>query len=420
MAARTLVVLLALMLGAFPASAEKRVALVVGNGAYRDAPLRNPANDARAIAASLREAGFEVILRENAGKQALERALADFGEKLGPDAVGLFYFAGHGIQVRGQNYLVPVDAQIANEARVRVEAVDADLAVEQMAAAGAKVSLVILDACRNNPFERRFRSQGDGGLAQIRAPAGTLIAYATAPGRVAADGEGANSVYSAALASALRQPGLAVEDVFKQVRLQVSRATGGQQVPWESSSLTGDFVFRPGAAATASVPAGAPPLARAVDDPAAVEDAFWAATAGGASEGALKAYLERYPEGRHVAEARLKLAALEPRRGRFDGRWGGRMRCPAQGNPRELNRPMAMVVENDEALIDAAGDLHLRLSGSVLEDGRLVMSGAYVSGASSGFRLDGTIVDRTYKATGAEASGSWGRPCELELFKLFG
>src|SRR5262245_25910670 len=279
----------ALALPGAPAAAERRVALVVGNAAYKEAPLRNPLNDARAMAGALREAGFEVILRENATKQALERAIADFGEKLGPDAAGLFYYAGHGIQARGQNYLVPVDAQIASESRVRIEAVDADLAIEQMAAAGTRVSLVVLDACRNNPFERRFRSGGEGGLAQIRAPAGTLIAYATAPGKVAVDGEGTNSVYTGALVQALRQPGLAVEDVFKQVRVQVSRATQGQQVPWESSSLTGDFVLR--AAVPAAAPAAAPPapMPRPVDDPAAVEQAFWDAARDSTSEATIKA-----------------------------------------------------------------------------------------------------------------------------------
>ena len=406
---------------AVPAFAEKRVALVVGNAAYKEQPLRNPVNDARAVAGALREAGFEVMLRENASKQALERAIADFGERLGPEAVGLFYYAGHGIQARGQNYLVPVDAQIASEARVRIEAVDADLAIEQMAAAGTRVSLVVLDACRNNPFERRFRSGAEGGLAQLRAPAGTLIAYATAPGKVAVDGEGANSVYTGALVQALRQPGLAVEDVFKQVRVQVSRATQGQQVPWESSSLTGEFVFRaatPAAPAAVAAPPPAAPSPRPVDDPGAVERAFWEAAIGADHEGPLKAYLERYPAGRYVEDARAKLAALASRRGRYDGRYSGVLRCPAYQNTGPMNWPMMMEIRDNEASIDAQGTYSARFGGTVLENGRLNLGGSYTAGLSSGFTLRGTIEDRTYKATGSQASCSWGRSCEMEMYRV--
>ena len=411
---------LALAWSAAPAVAERRVALVVGNAAYKDAPLRNPVNDARAMAGVLREVGFDVTLRENASKQSLERALAEFGEKLGPDAVGLFYYAGHAIQTRGQNFLVPVDAQIVTEARVRIEAVDADLSIEQMAAAGTRISLVILDACRNNPFEQRFRSAGEGGLAQLRAPAGTLIAYATAPGKVAVDGEGANSVYSGALVQALRQPGLAVEDVFKQVRVQVSRATGGQQVPWESSSLTGEFMFRsapPAAVAAPLSPPAAQPASRPVDDPDSIERAVWAAAIGASGEGGLKAYLERYPQGRFADDAKSRIAALAPRRGRFDGRYLGTLRCPAERQTPPLNWRMMMEIHDDEALIDAQGMYSARFTGIVQDGGRLNLGGGYTSGANLGFTLRGAIEGLTYRASGTQNSGPWGRNCELEMYR---
>lgn len=225
------------------AGGERRVALVIGNADYPSSPLDNPVKDARAISAALKELNFDVLTVENGGKTAIERAIGDFGEKLGEGAVGLLFYAGHGMQVNGHNYLIPVDAKLASEQRVKLETVDVDVVLDQMAAAKTRVSLVILDACRNNPFERRFRSLS-GGLAQMNAPEGTLIAYATAPGKVASDGSGDHGLYTAELLKALTEPGRSVEDVFKQVRVGVSRASNGAQTPWESSSLTGQFYFK--------------------------------------------------------------------------------------------------------------------------------------------------------------------------------
>jgi hypothetical protein len=225
-----------------PPANEKRVALVIGNGAYKDAPLRNPVNDARAMAQALNGVGFEVILRENTTQRDMLRAVGEFGRKLSSNSVGLFYYAGHGIQVRGRNFLIPIDATIQSEAEASLEALDVERVLEQMQQAGNRMNMVILDACRNNPFERRFRSVS-GGLAPIDAPKGTLLAYATAPGKVAADGDGANGLYTQELLQAIRQPGLKVEDVFKRVRGAVAQRTSDQQMPWEASSLTGDFFF---------------------------------------------------------------------------------------------------------------------------------------------------------------------------------
>ncbi|TAN56321.1 MAG: caspase family protein, partial [Rhodospirillales bacterium] len=220
--------------------AERRIALVIGNAKYKTAPLSNPVNDARGMASMLEKLGFEVILKENASQRDMNRATTLFGQKLAGGGVGLFYYAGHGMQVKGRNFLVPVDAQIASEASIRSESIDVDQVLDQLN--GARVSVVILDACRNNPFERSFRGSS-GGLAQIDAPKGTFIAYATAPGKVASDGESGNGLYTRELLKTLDQPGLRVEDVFKRVRVQVAMATNDTQIPWETSSLTGDFYF---------------------------------------------------------------------------------------------------------------------------------------------------------------------------------
>jgi uncharacterized caspase-like protein len=280
------------------ATAERRVALVVGNARYADAPLRNPANDARAMAASLRERGFEVILRLDATKPQMEGAIIEFGEKLTEGATGLFFYAGHGMQVQGRNYIIPTDAKLTSEQRIKLEAVDVEAVLDQMQGARSKVNVVILDACRNNPFERRFRS-ASGGLAQINAPEGTLIAYATAPGRVAADGEGANGLYTTELLKALRAPGLKVEDVFKQVRINVARASNGAQTPWEASSLIGDFYF-------------VAPVAAAPSNTLELE--FWNAIKTAQEPGEYRAYLTRYPKGEFAELAQMRLASIEKSR----------------------------------------------------------------------------------------------------------
>jgi uncharacterized caspase-like protein len=239
--------------GSLPARAEKKVALVIGNAAYPAAPLRNPVNDARAVAARLESLGYEVALHTNVAQRDFTRAVSRFGQRLAPGSVALFYYAGHGMQVRGRNFLVPVDADIQSEASARSEAVDLDLVLEQLGP--SRLAMVILDACRNNPFEGRFRSSGGSGLAQVDAPKGTLLAYATAPGKVASDGEGPHGLYTAELLKAMDLPGAKVEEVFKAVRVNVIKATAGAQVPWESSSLTGDYFFRPAAAARPAVEA---------------------------------------------------------------------------------------------------------------------------------------------------------------------
>jgi len=224
---------------------EKRLALVIGNGDYLMGPLTNPVNDARSMARALRNVGFDVMLRENVSNQTeLKRVIREFGQKLKDYEVGMFYYAGHGIQKDGYNFLVPVNAQINSEEEVEYECVDAGFVVALMDAADSRVNIIVLDACRNNPFARTFRSTRQG-LVSMNAPAGTIIAYATSPGKTALDGSGVNGLYTQELLYQIQRPGLKIEDVFKNVRIEVMRKSDNQQVPWESSSLTGDFYFKP-------------------------------------------------------------------------------------------------------------------------------------------------------------------------------
>ena len=291
-----------------PRGGERRVALVIGNAAYPGvAALKNPANDAAHMAAKLRKLDFRVTLKTNVGQKEMLRALTEFGDRLQQGGEALFFFAGHGMQVRGRNYLIPVDAEIRTESSVSSEAVDVDQLLDKLAP--ARLSIVILDACRNNPFERRFRGNGQG-LAQINAPTGTLIAYATAPGKVASDGEGRNGLYTAELLTALDTPGIRIEDVFKRVRANVVRKSGDAQTPWESSSLTGDFFFSaPGPAAASALPAAGQP-APAPADPAAIELAYWDGVKDSRDAEAFKVYLDQYPQGRFASLAKIRLREL--------------------------------------------------------------------------------------------------------------
>lgn len=290
------------------AAGDKRIALIIGNAAYSGAPLANPVNDAKDMAATLRKLGFEVIEKTNATQKDMNLAIVQFGGKLRADTVALFYYAGHGMQVKGKNYLIPIDAQINSEATVRAMAVDVDTVMDQLAV--SPLNIVILDACRNNPFERRFRSVG-GGLAQMDAPKGSLIAYATAPGKVANDGTGRNGLYTQELLKHIQTPGLPLEAVFKRVRNGVMQGSGEAQTPWEASSLTGDFFFRPGQdiqAASAKPELVSPPLR--VQSSEEIEQELWNKIKGGNDPTDFEDYLRQYPSGRFVALANAELKRL--------------------------------------------------------------------------------------------------------------
>jgi uncharacterized caspase-like protein len=230
-----------------PAQAESggRYALVMGNSAYGDKPLKNPANDARDVGRALSRLGFDVQLKTDVGLRAMEDAIRDFGLKLKRGGVGIFYYAGHGVQVQGVNYLVPIGARLSSESDAKFECVDAGRVLGKMEDAGNELNIVILDACRNNPFTRSFRS-ADQGLARMDAPTGSLVAYATAPNSVASDGRGQNGLYTKYLLENINTPGVPIEEVFKRVRIGVMNETGKKQVPWESSSIAGYFFLAGG------------------------------------------------------------------------------------------------------------------------------------------------------------------------------
>ncbi len=217
-----------------------RYALVIGNSAYKDKPLKNPANDARDMGRALQRLGFDVQLKTDVSLRDMEEAIREFGVRLKRGGVGLFYYAGHGVQVQGVNYLVPVGAKISSESDAKFECVDAGRVLGKMEDAGNELNIVILDACRNNPFARSFRSV-DQGLARMDAPTGSIVAYATAPNSVASDGKGANGMYTKYLLENMNTPGIPIEEVFKRVRIGVMGETSKKQVPWESSSIAGYF-----------------------------------------------------------------------------------------------------------------------------------------------------------------------------------
>ena len=227
--------------GAAPVQ-EPRHALVVGNASYASAPLINSANDAAAVAKVLERAGFTVDLKLNASQKQLQDAVTAFGDRLKGGGAGLFYFAGHGVQIKGRNFLMPVGADIKREDEVPYKAVDVQQVLDKMETARNRINVVILDACRDNPFARSSRSNS-GGLSQVDAPIGSLVAFATAPGSVASDGKGSNGLYTQHLLANMERPGLPIEEIFKRVRLGVRLDSNGGQVPWESTSLEGDFSF---------------------------------------------------------------------------------------------------------------------------------------------------------------------------------
>jgi uncharacterized caspase-like protein len=247
----------ALLLTLHGAAADKRVALVIGNSAYQHtAPLRNPSNDATDMAAKLRELGFDVIDGIDLTKAEMESRIRAFSDKLAGADVGLFYYAGHGLAVDGKNFLAPVDAALKSEADVDFETVELNLVLKQMER-NSRLSLVFLDACRNNPLAANLATSSRSlavarGLARVEKAVGMMIAFSTRPEDVALDGEGRNSPFTGALLRHISDEGESVNDVMIEVRNDVLKATDGKQVPWENSSLTGQFFFKPAATTTAA------------------------------------------------------------------------------------------------------------------------------------------------------------------------
>lgn len=291
--------------------AETRVALVIGNSAYQSAEaLDNPQRDAKLMAERLKTAGFTVTLLVDADQQAMKRAMVDFGRELrSSEAVGLFYYAGHGLQVNGLNYLVPVNANIKDETEVGIETVSLADFLATMERAKSRINIVVLDACRNNPFASNFRTES-AGLARVDAPAGTYVAYATSPGSVASDGAGRNSPYTKALAETVLKAGMPIEQVFKEVRRAVQDETGGQQTPWEASSISADFSFVRGAGQPATQPSRVPAAADLAREKE-LELAFWNSIKDSPNTGLFRSYLQQYPRGTFVPIARARIDEIE-------------------------------------------------------------------------------------------------------------
>lgn len=245
---KKLIFVLTVLLFCFSAnSQERRLALVIGNGNYPTGILANPGNDARSMEKALKSIGFEVKRYENLKQKEMARAIDDFGNRLKNYDIGLFLYAGHGVQSKGFNYLIPVDAVLKTESDVEYNCVRADRVLGKMDDAKNSINIIILDACRDNPFERSWTRAARGrGLATITAPVGTVIAFATSPGSTASDGSGKNSPFTSALLTYMSEPGITAIQMFQKVTAHVQKISNGQQLPWVSTSLTGDFYLVPG------------------------------------------------------------------------------------------------------------------------------------------------------------------------------
>jgi tol-pal system protein YbgF len=294
-----------------PARAELRLALVIANTAYPDGRLTAPTADSHAMAKALRGEGFEVVLRESLTKAQMEAAVDEFTGRLTPGAVAMVYYSGRGLQLDGKNYLLPVDADITTRGTIPVNGVDVGTVIDQIAATKSRIRLVVLDACRDDPIQRRLSGLAPG-LASMVAPPATVIALSVAPGGIAAD----NGRYAAELAKALKIRGLPVGEVFQRTQAAVSAATDQTQVPWSVSSVTDSFAFddAPRADATATPPATVPvrpPPPPLISGAEATELALWLSIKDSKDAAAFENYLARYPTGRYVVLARNSLRVLQ-------------------------------------------------------------------------------------------------------------
>jgi peptidoglycan hydrolase-like protein with peptidoglycan-binding domain len=301
------------------AFADKRVAFVVGNGAYKNVPaLPNPAVDARSMAKLLRNVGFDVVEGSNLSRDKMTEKLLDFGKKAEGADVALFFYAGHGIAVNGTNYLLPVDADLKSEMDVKLgAAINVDTTLEQTMG-DAKVKLVFLDACRDNPFAAKIRSAKatrsvnvQTGLAEMKSGEGTLLAFATGPGQTALDGEaGTNSPFTRALLANIAQPGVEIQQAMTKVRAQVNEETSKGQLPWGHTNLIGSVYLNPAKAAGQSTEAPNTP-APTTTAASEVELEFWRSIKDSNKIEEFNAYLTNYPSGTFKSIALSRIAALQ-------------------------------------------------------------------------------------------------------------
>jgi uncharacterized caspase-like protein len=225
-------------------TAERKIALVIGNKGYKISPLANAVNDANDLAELLKQKNFDVTKVIDGTRLEMRNAVRQFTEKIAQGGVGLFYYSGHGVQVDGDNFLVPIDASFEYKEEVPDVCVSVSSILRFMESSSNRLNIMILDACRNSPF-KSFSRSGEKGMVRVEAPTGSIVAYSTAPGKTASDGTERNGLYTSKLMKYMNVPGLKIEDIFKQVRIEVSNESGNRQVPWESNSLMGDFYFTP-------------------------------------------------------------------------------------------------------------------------------------------------------------------------------
>src|SRR4030081_1292795 len=304
------------------AKADRRVAFVVGNGAYKNvSPLPNPPIDAKAIAGMVRNVGFEVVEGTNLTRDKMTERLLEFGNKAQGADVAVFFYAGHGIAISGSNYLLPVDADIKSEMDVKLgAAINIDLTLDQTMS-DAKVKLVFLDACRDNPFAAKIKSNSatrsvsvQTGLAEMKSGEGTLIAFATGPGQTALDGqEGTNSPFTRALLANIAAPGVEIQQAMTKVRAQVNEETNKGQLPWGHTNLIGTVYLNQAPAATAAAPASspAPAAVASTSGNSDVEVEFWRSVRESNKPEELNAYLTNYPNGQFKSLALARIASLE-------------------------------------------------------------------------------------------------------------
>jgi hypothetical protein len=348
------------LLTALPAVAEERFALVIGNGAYQHIdPLPNPPNDVQLVAAQLEAVGFQVTLLINASMQQMDRATVEFSRTLddaGRNTVGLFYFAGHGVTYDGENWLIPIGANIESGIDIKYNTLSAGEVLGHMEAARNATDILILDACRNSPF-RSFSLSGTRaisvGMARMNAPAGSFIAYSTAPGAVAYDGSGDYSPFAEAFAKEITTSGISIGDTMIEVRKRVKETTKGlgaaPQTPWDASSLTGRFVFSPGEVQYEPMPAPANVFLPNADE------RFWANVKESQNPAEYEAYLNRYPAGEFAEIARVRRDSLTTA---LTGAGSA-----AAGKPNDLAKPIdntnfAVANESFVGIVSSATGMH--------------------------------------------------------------
>ncbi len=418
-------------------SQERRIALVIGNGNYQhpDLPkLPNPSNDAEDIAKALRGFGFEVIERKNQTLETMNQAIAEFGSKIGGSAAALFYYAGHGIQVKNQNYLIPVNARLESEASVPYQSVNLNQILDEMDNGKSGANIVMLDACRNNPISGRFRSGQTRGLASPGiTPKGTVIIYATDPGNVAADGKGRNGLFTAGLLTAFKGKDLSLDGVLTAASAEVEQTSGQTQTPYVNGpkTLQKNFHFR------VTVDPGQ----------AEIEKTFWTSIERSTDAADFAAYLQKYPQGSYapLAENRLKTLkaslqapAVTPAPApsassttAFDGRWAVSLVCEdvresgkfakgytanffadvkagqLQGQYRQVGTPASLTMVG---VIHADGTVEINTNG--LTGNPDLTVGHVQSGTPYSYRMRGTFTPSSGKATRIKL-----RPCEATFFK---